>query len=129
MMKMQYQPSERLMLSTTDKFYDVHCSSSPQHIDALPSPSASFTKSKSIPIDGAFKRSQSEDQLALDEIVADNRDYEFCCRVVRGISKSIEKNRLSSPKKSLLNNKNRECYYENRACLDHVLQTRNDGRP
>ena len=126
MMRMPYQTNERSVLGITDRFYDVRCSTTPQHLSATSSPRGSFGKSKSIPIDGAFKRSPSEDQLYLDEIVADNRDYEFCCRVVKGISKSIVQNRMSSPTKTPLSDKNREWYYENRACLDHVLQTRND---
>ena len=81
-------------------------------------------KSKSIPIDGALIRSQSEEQLRVDEAIADERDYKFCCRVVQGISKSIEKNR----RKDLDEQKqNPSWYYENSACLNHVLQTRSDN--
>ena len=103
-------------------------SSLPQHSMQLSSSRrrGSFTnnKSKSIPIDGALRRSPSEEQLLVDEAIADERDYKFCCRVAQGISKSIEKNRMKDLNEKKLNP---SWYYENSACLNHVLQTRNDN--
>ena len=85
-------------------------------------------KSKSIPIrdtgSNEFGRTLSEDQLYLDEAIADNRDYRFCCRVVAGISKSIED--MSSSSSSSFS-ENPRYIDESRECLNHIISTRNNS--
>ena len=99
------------------------------------SSSGSF-KSKSIPIDSTnysnsyynpFGRTLSEDQLCLDEALADTRDYQFCCRVVQGISKSIED--MMSANSASSSEKIQKYQHESRVCLDHIIRTRNDTDP
>ena len=49
--------------------------------------------------------------------LADTRDYRFCCRVVNGISRTIERNESSSSP---------HWRDVNQACLDHIINTRNN---
>ena len=86
--------------------------------------STSSVRSRSIPIHGSSsqsyplsRRTPSEEQLCLDEALADTRDYRFCCRVVNGISKAIERNESSSSP---------HWRDVNQACLDHIINTRNN---
>ena len=73
-------------------------------------------KSKSIPIrdtgSNEFGRTLSEDQLR------------FCCRVVAGISKSIEDMSASSSSSFL---ENLRYVDESRECLNHIIRTRNNS--
>ena len=86
--------------------------------------STSSVRSRSIPIHGSSsqsyplsRRTPSEEQLCLDEALADTRDYRFCCRVVNGISRTIERNESSSSP---------HWRDVNQACLDHIINTRNN---
>ena len=69
-------------------------------------------KSPSIPIGKTISKTPSEVQLCMDEAIADERDYVFYCRLVKGISLTQEK--------AL----DRTLRYENQACLAHVVRTR-----
>jgi hypothetical protein len=69
-------------------------------------------KSPSIPIGKTISKTPSEVQLCIDEAIADQRDYMFYCRLVKGISLTQEM--------AL----DRTLRYENQACLAHVVRTR-----
>jgi hypothetical protein len=69
-------------------------------------------KSPSIPIGNTISKTPSEVQLCMDEAIADQRDYMFYCRLVKGISLTQEM--------AL----DRTLRYENQACLAHVVRTR-----
>ena len=103
------------------------------------------SKSKSIPIHGASpssssfyppKRTPSEEQLHFDQVLADNRDYQFCCRIVQGIAKTIELRNSSTSTSTTadqdqlqdqeqVQQQQSPFYTVNRACLDHIISTRN----
>ena len=72
------------------------------------------TKSASIPISKNIPKTPSEIQLCMDEAIADQRDYVFYSRLVKGISMT----------QSL--SQNQYIRLENQVCLSHIINTRND---
>lgn len=79
-------------------------------------PTGQSPKSQNIPISKPVLRTASEAQLCLDEQIADQRDYVFYSRLVKGISRTQTKSHDMCLR------------MENHRCLAHITQTRLEGQ-